>query len=180
MPPNFEPKFGFSPNDPSFFEIVFSPNGPAFGNVSLHPFDIGVPPGALSFFLPSSLSSLPFFFFFSSLSLSLSISLFFFFSKFNGGRAPPPPPPVSAPALLFGRKWEPLLIEQHCFVIQPATLHEAKLFIQSNASIFAHELSLAEIIDWWLMRLRRKWKQTLFQSCENVAEETDRLWVKKP
>ena len=38
--PNFEPKFGFSPNDPSFFEIVFSPNAPAFGSVSLTPISI--------------------------------------------------------------------------------------------------------------------------------------------
>ena len=30
--PNFEPKFGFSPNDPSFFEILFLPNAPAFGS----------------------------------------------------------------------------------------------------------------------------------------------------
>ena len=28
MPPNFEPKFGFLTNDPTFFEIVFSPNAP--------------------------------------------------------------------------------------------------------------------------------------------------------
>ena len=34
MPPN-KPKFGFSPNDLSFFEIVFSPNAPAFGSMSL-------------------------------------------------------------------------------------------------------------------------------------------------
>ena len=40
MPPNFEPKFGFSPNDPSFFETVFSPNAPAFGSVSLTPVSI--------------------------------------------------------------------------------------------------------------------------------------------
>ena len=47
MPPNFEPKFGFSTNDPSFFEIVFSPNPPAFGSMSLTPVSIwyiGVPP----------------------------------------------------------------------------------------------------------------------------------------
>ena len=35
MPPNFELKLGFSPNDPSFFEIVFSPNASAFESVSL-------------------------------------------------------------------------------------------------------------------------------------------------
>ena len=40
MPHNFEPKFGFSPNDPSFFEIVFSPNAPTFGSVSLTPISI--------------------------------------------------------------------------------------------------------------------------------------------
>ena len=40
MPPNFEPQFGFSTNDPSFFEIVFSPNAPAFGSVSLTPISI--------------------------------------------------------------------------------------------------------------------------------------------
>ena len=40
MPPNFEPKFGFSPNNPSFFETVFSPNSPAFGSVSLTPVSI--------------------------------------------------------------------------------------------------------------------------------------------
>ena len=34
MPPNFGLKFGFSPNDPSFFETVFSPNAPAFESVS--------------------------------------------------------------------------------------------------------------------------------------------------
>ena len=37
MPPNFEPQFGFSPNDPSF---LFSPNAPAFGSVSLTPVSI--------------------------------------------------------------------------------------------------------------------------------------------
>ena len=26
MPPNFEPKYGFSPNDPSFFETLFARN----------------------------------------------------------------------------------------------------------------------------------------------------------
>ena len=40
MPPKFEPKFGFSLNDPSFFEIVFSPNAPAFGSVSFRPVSI--------------------------------------------------------------------------------------------------------------------------------------------
>ena len=39
-PPNFEAKFAFSPNDPSFFETVFSPNAPAFGSVSLTPISI--------------------------------------------------------------------------------------------------------------------------------------------
>ena len=38
--PNLEPKFGFSPNDPSFLETVFSPNAPAFGSVSLTPVSI--------------------------------------------------------------------------------------------------------------------------------------------
>ena len=38
MPPNFEPKFALSPNDPSLF--VFSPNAPAFGSVSLTPVSI--------------------------------------------------------------------------------------------------------------------------------------------
>ena len=46
--PNFEPKFCLSPNDPSFFEIVFSP---AFGSVSLTPVSIcywSGPPGVLA------------------------------------------------------------------------------------------------------------------------------------
>ena len=40
MHPNFEPKIGFSPNVPSFFETVFSPNAQAFGSVSLTPVSI--------------------------------------------------------------------------------------------------------------------------------------------
>ena len=47
MPPNFEPKFGFSLNNPSFFETVFSPNAPAFGSLNLTPVSIwywSVPP----------------------------------------------------------------------------------------------------------------------------------------
>ena len=49
MPPNFEPKFGLSPNDPSFFEIVFSPIPQPLEVWALHPyqFDIGVPPRAM-------------------------------------------------------------------------------------------------------------------------------------
>ena len=38
--PNFEPKFGFSPNDPSFFETVLSRNATAFGSVRLTPVSI--------------------------------------------------------------------------------------------------------------------------------------------
>ena len=45
MPHNFEPKFGFSPNDPSFFETVFPPNAQTLEVWALQPYpgDIGVP-----------------------------------------------------------------------------------------------------------------------------------------
>ena len=60
MSPNFESKFGLSPNDPSFFEIVPSPNAPALGSVSLTPVSIwywSAPPNITTWWIVKGIGS---------------------------------------------------------------------------------------------------------------------------